>query len=80
MSKTKVFAALAAATATGVALTALTKHAHHTAPAEVASTTPLTTAEPIIPAPTPSQRVPRPGRPRPQMRAAGSQHPVKRVH
>lgn len=34
---------------------------------------------PVVPAPTASQNVPRPGRPRPQMRQAGSQHPVKRV-
>ncbi|WP_155287363.1 hypothetical protein [Lacticaseibacillus zhaodongensis] len=32
---------------------------------------------PVVPAPTASQNVPRPGRPRPQMRQAGSQHPTK---
>ncbi len=33
---------------------------------------------PVVPAPTPSQAVPRPGRPRPQMRAAGQATRPKR--
>jgi len=37
-------------------------------------------ADSATPASTASQAVPRPGRPRPQMRAQGQRRPAKRIH
>lgn len=69
MSKKKTFFAFAA----GVALGALISKTHIVvAPGEKQ-------APADVPAPTLSQAVPRPGRPRPQMRAAGQTVRPKRV-
>lgn len=77
MSKKSVLFAFAA----GAAAATLLQHVHVdlnvTAKRKLAPGTP---DDSVVPAPTVSQRVPRPGRPRPQMKTAGAKHPAKRVH
>ncbi|WP_125570874.1 hypothetical protein [Lacticaseibacillus songhuajiangensis] len=77
MSKKSVLFAFAA----GAAATVLLQHVHiDLSIAAKRKVAPGTPEDSVVPAPTVSQRVPRPGRPRPQMKTAGTKHPAKRVH
>lgn len=77
MSKKSVLFAFAA----GAAAATLLQHVHVELNLSAKhKPAPGTPDDSVVPAPTISQRVPRPGRPRPQMKTAGTQHPAKRVH